>query len=365
MFVGWRDVLFAKGRFALISATVALITLLLVMLTGLTGGLGQQNTDALEKLPADRLVFAPSNAGAAASFTDSQISAGLLENWQQGESISEAVPLGISTGRLEAHSAVAMTLFATATDREIIETTAPLLEGSLPADGEVLLPAAVAADAGAQVGETVSFSGTDLRVSGITADTFYSHTPVGWANTATWQTATHQRESSAPDTVVGTVLLVSGTADYTALAQGTGTLAKTSTEAFAALPSYRSENSSLLTMQGFLYGISALVIISFITVWTIQRTRDIAVMRALGASPGFLTGDALAQTALILAGGVALGALAGLGAGALASSAVPFQLTALTVLAPAAGIWVLGMAGSLIALRRVAKVDPMIALGGN
>ena len=29
---------------------------------------------------------------------------------------------------------------------------------------------------------------------------------------------------------------------------------------YAALPSYRSENGSLMTMQGFLYGISALVV---------------------------------------------------------------------------------------------------------
>ncbi|MEU7992070.1 hypothetical protein [Rothia amarae] len=57
MFLGIREIFSARGRFALIAAVVGLLTLLLVMLTGLTGGLGQQNTAGLESLKADRLVF--------------------------------------------------------------------------------------------------------------------------------------------------------------------------------------------------------------------------------------------------------------------------------------------------------------------
>ena len=36
MYLGLRDIVAAKGRFTLITSVVALITLLLVMLTGLT-----------------------------------------------------------------------------------------------------------------------------------------------------------------------------------------------------------------------------------------------------------------------------------------------------------------------------------------
>lgn len=42
MFLGIRDITHAWGRFTLIGTVVGLITLLLVMLTGLTGGLGAQ-----------------------------------------------------------------------------------------------------------------------------------------------------------------------------------------------------------------------------------------------------------------------------------------------------------------------------------
>lgn len=42
MFLAIRDIRFARGRFALMGSVVALITLLLVMLSGLTAGLGNQ-----------------------------------------------------------------------------------------------------------------------------------------------------------------------------------------------------------------------------------------------------------------------------------------------------------------------------------
>ena len=46
-FLSVRDVRFARGRYALMGAVVALICLLLVFLTGLTNGLAHQNISAV------------------------------------------------------------------------------------------------------------------------------------------------------------------------------------------------------------------------------------------------------------------------------------------------------------------------------
>ena len=51
MFLGSRDLRHAKGRFALIGGVVALITLLVVMLTGLAAGLGRESVAAVSTLP--------------------------------------------------------------------------------------------------------------------------------------------------------------------------------------------------------------------------------------------------------------------------------------------------------------------------
>lgn len=64
-------------------------------------------------------------------------------------------------------------------------------------------------------------------------------------------------------------------------------------------------------IQGFLYGISALVTIAFLSVWTIQRTRDIAVLRALGATARYVLRDTVGQAAILLAVGAAVGGVVG------------------------------------------------------
>src|SRR5699024_4905204 len=82
MFLGLRDIRFAKGRFALMATVIGLITMLLVLLSGLTAGLGNQSTSAIADLPAKSVVFnTPKDA--KPSFTESVISPAQLATWQE------------------------------------------------------------------------------------------------------------------------------------------------------------------------------------------------------------------------------------------------------------------------------------------
>lgn len=363
MFLGIRDILFAKGRFALIGSVVGLITLLLVMLTGLTGGLGKQNTQAIEDLHADRMVFGTSGSSEPeVSYTNSTITDAQAEQWASASGVSSSTPVGFSQGNLEANSATGISIVGIPTDSSIVaDNIGSAAHDNLNVEnGKLIISQSIADKTGAAVSDTVTVSGQKLTVQAISYDTFFSHTPVAWTSTGTWQELAHV----APD-VVGTTLAVMGDGDFDALATDTHTVTATPKESFSGLAAYSSENKSLVTMQGFLYGISALVTISFLTVWTIQRTRDIAVMRALGASAKYLVKDAIFQAAVVLASGALIGALVGWALGILAAGVVPFQLEALTIAGPALGIWILGIIGAFIAVRRVSKIDPMIALGGN
>ncbi|GAA1381955.1 hypothetical protein GCM10009639_00540 [Kitasatospora putterlickiae] len=116
-------------------------------------------------------------------------------------------------------------------------------------------------------------------------------------------------------------------------------------------------------MRGFLFAISALVIGAFFTVWTIQRSGDIAVLKALGASTRYLLRDALGQAVVLLLLGTVLGTAVAAGLGALIGSAVPFVLDAPTVLVPAVVMIALGAVGAALSVRRITSVDPLTALG--
>lgn len=66
---------------------------------------------------------------------------------------------------------------------------------------------------------------------------------------------------------------------------------------------------TLSMIKWFLYVIAALVTGAFFLVWTIQRAGNIAALRAMGATKGFLLRDSLGQAVIILGASVIVGAL--------------------------------------------------------
>lgn len=365
MFLAIRDIRFAKGRFALMGGVVALITVLLVMLSGLTAGLGNQSTSALAGLPADRLVFgAPAGSSPKASFTESEVTGAQLAGWAGRDGVSRAEALGISQGRLQAlgaGGAPAGTANVAVFGVDAGGSLAPAPVG----DGTVVIGSGLAGELGLAVASRVSVGGTELAVSAVVEDQWYSHTGVVWTTLADWRKLARLAGTEAVATVIAASFEDGAAVDVAAADQGAGTVSTSREESFQALGSYRSENGSLMLMQAFLYGISALVIVAFLTVWTVQRTRDIAVLKALGGSSAYVLRDAMVQAAVVLVAGAAAGGAVGLLGGLLASRAAPFLITAQTTLLPLAGIVVLGLAGAALAVRGIARIDPLLALGGN
>lgn len=347
MFLGLRDIRSAGGRFALIASVVGLITLLIVMLTGLTQGLEARNTAALEALGKDGAKFVFTAPTGEASFSSSEISQEILDKWKDTAGAENVTPLGVNQTRIESNDrADAAAVMGLPVGTQVEGSTATIGEGAL-------VPKSVADKIEINAGDTLNIGGVAVKVDGVVDDTYYSHSSVVWVNSEVWK-----KESHSPG--IATVLLVRGDAQPQDLKNEKVTDLK---GAFAALASYKSEQSSLKSMQGFLYAISALVTVSFLTVWTLQRTRDIAVLTALGASKRYLLKDAIGQAAIVLAIGVTAGAAVGAILGLIVSQAVPFEVSVLSVLGPAVGIWLLGLVGSFVAVRNVTKVDPHIALG--
>jgi putative ABC transport system permease protein len=371
VFLAIRDLRFAKGRFALMAAVIALITFLLVMLSGLTAGLGNQSTSAIAGLRADQVVFgAPAGTPAKESFTESEVSREQLAAWSGRDGVSGVEALGISQVRAKAVGSAAGAPGGTA-------NVAVFGSGNgLPADppggllpapaagGTVVVGETLAEDLHLRPGSLLAVGGIELTVARVVPDQWYSHTGVVWTSLDDWRQLARTGNGS-----VGTVLAVTFDAgapvDVEAANAAAGTVSATREGSFQALGSFKSENGSLVLMQAFLYGISALVIVAFLTVWTVQRTRDIAVVKALGGSPGYVLRDAMVQAVIVLAAGTLAGGAMGLLGGFLAAQAAPFLVTPATTLLPVAGILLLGLAGAAAAVRGVTRVDPLLALGGN
>ncbi|HEX9228264.1 MAG TPA: FtsX-like permease family protein [Arthrobacter sp.] len=363
MYLALRDLHFAKGRFVLMGGVVALITLLLVLLSGLTAGLGNQSTSALAALPADQIVFgAPAGDSAKASFTESEVTRTQLADWAAREGVANAGLLGISQSRFQALGPAAAPSGTASV--AVFGTEGSGLAPGPVAEGTVVVGTSLAKELELQAGSRATVGGTELTVSAVVPDQWYSHTGVVWTTLGDWRKLAHITGQDAAATVIA-VTSDGQSLDVDAANAAAGTVSTTRDGSFQALGSYKSENGSLLLMQAFLYGISALVIVAFLTVWTVQRTRDVAVLKALGASSGYVLKDAMVQAAVVLLAGAVTGGAAGAAGGVLAAGAAPFLLTPETTLLPIAGIVVLGLAGAALAVRSITRVDPLLALGGS
>ncbi|MGW0990197.1 ABC transporter permease [Streptomyces sp. NPDC002486] len=359
MFVAWSDLKFAKGRFALMGTVIVLITLLVGLLSGLTAGLGQQNISAITGLPADKIAFQAPSGGQDVSYSSSTVTAEQWQQWARTPGVKGAEPLGITTTKATAgDKSTGVSAFGVQPGSRLAPHSDKLDERS------VVLSTTAADDLGIRAGDTFTLAGRQLTVAAVEGDAFFSHTPVVWTSLDGWQKAAPPTAGGDGPTATVIALTTASGADTAAADQAADTKTVSKDDSLSAIGSYTSENGSLQLMRGFLFAISALVIGAFFTVWTIQRSGDVAVLKALGASTPNLLKDALGQAVVLLTGGTLIGAGVAAGLGALvAGSAVPFLLTPATVLLPAAVMILLGALGAGLSIRRITSVDPLTALG--
>ena len=350
MYVAWRDLRAARGRFGLIGAVVVLVTVLVGLVSGLTAGLARESTSAIADLPADHVVLEAPEVGEKASLTTSQLDAATVDAWRSVPGVSDVTPVSVVVTRGAGERRASVTVMGAPAGSAVAPSVS---------DGSVVLSEGAASDLRLAVGGTLTLGDRELTVGAIEGDASLSHVPVVWTTPGDVPAQGRAEAGSA------TFLALTTTGDFDAAAAdaGLGTSTTTVKGALRTIGAFTSENGSLQMMQSFLLVISALVVGSFFTVWTVQRSGDVAVLRALGASTRLLLRDALGQALVLLLAGTGLGTLVVVGLGAVIGNVVPFMLSTTTVLVPFGALVVLGLAGAALAVRRVTSVDPLTALG--
>ena len=375
MFLALRELAFARTRFGLMGAVVALISVLMVLLSGLSSGLVVDGVSGLMRSPMDAVAFEDGTKTDSA-FTRSVVTSAEREAWAARDDVDAAELLGtaIVNAKNEDGTPVDLTLFGVEPGGFVEPQVG---DGSpLAAEGQVVLSVS-AQDEGVELGDvlTIDRVGTELEVVGFTTDQrTFGHVDIGYLHLRTWQeihsaTVPGQQASAEAYDAASVVALRGVDGALPDLAAGdadAGTSARTIEEAYDSSPGYTAEIMTMQLIQAFLYAISALVVGAFFTLWTVQRTRELAVMRAMGASTRFLLGDGLAQAAILLVVSVGAGLAVGLGLGSLlVGTGMPFELESGPIMTGALLLFGLGLFGAAVATVRIARVDPLTALGEN
>ncbi|MEH6623906.1 MAG: ABC transporter permease [Dietzia maris] len=372
MFLAWRELLHARSRFALMGSVVALISVLMVLLAGLTSGLVNDGVSGLQRMPVQAVAFAPETKTDSA-FTRSVVGPDQVEDWSAQPDVEIATPMGLSiiNAKSSAGTPVDLTLIGADPYGPLVPAAA---EGRIPtADGEILVSSTAAENV--SIGDTVTVDRLEipLTVVGIAADQHtFGHVDMAFTTLTTWQDVNsgtrfgeEPRASAREEYSVVALAGVDGqTPDLAAGDAVADTSARPMEEAYNASPGYQAETTTMSMITWFLYAISALVVGAFFAILTVQRSREIAVLRAMGASTGKLLIDAVGQALILLVAAIAVGVAIGVGLGSLlVGTGMPFALEAGPIALGATLLLVLGLIGATLATVRISSVDPHSALG--
>jgi len=367
MFVAIRDLKFAKGRFLLMGTVVALVAFLVITLSGLSAGLVKANISGLMALPVTHIAF---EATDHPGYRNTMIERYMWEGWAEQERVSKSEPLGhtVFNARSEDDVPLEIALWGLVDDSFI----APPLSRGENYGGEVSNGVVISRgllDKGVDIGDLIILDRvlTELRVVGVTDEyRAIGHVSIVYAPLAKWQEATYGPPGGSPpgeklpdilfDFVSVIVLQLDEGIDTVAIDDKLETTTLDRLGFYSASVGYDSEVQSVQMIQSLLFVITAVVIGAFFSIWTIQRTKEIGLIKALGASNVYVLKDALGQALLLIVVGTLVGLLGTLLFNNMVKDTeMPFMLENTTIMTAIVMLLIAGIAGAAMSIRRISK----------
>lgn len=379
MFLAIRELKFARGRFGLMGAVVSLIAILMVLLSGLSSGLVNDGVSGLKSLPVTAFAF-DEGTKTDNAFSRSVVDVEQVDAWKSQPGVKHADPVGagMTNATTDNGTQIDLSLFGIEPDSFLNPAVS---EGEQLSGLAGIVVSETAKGDGLELGTIITLDrlDTELEVIGFTeGQATFGHVDMAYLNLDTWRLIASgaaqpgtpsQAQVDALDFDVASVVALQAEdgeeIDVLAGDLAAGTTTVDLKESFNSSPGYEAETLTLSMIQVFLYGICALVVGAFFTVWTIQRQHELAVLRAVGASGRYLLRDSLTQAAILLLSFTALGVAAGVALGSAMPDGMPFALEAEPILTSSIITIVLGLVGAAVAVLRITRIDPNTALGGQ
>lgn len=372
MFIALRDLRRSWNRFLLVGLVVVLVALLTTVLGALANGLVRDGISGLRALPFDHMAF---EHGSQATFSRSTVDGDTLTAYRKVPGV-QATPLGVSFANAKSGSSkpdLDVALFGVEPDSFLVRDANAGQAGRSDAHAALagqpgLVLSGELASEGIQIGDEYTFtsSGTTLPVLGFTFDGSYGHAPIAYTSLETWQKLTYGNDARGRFSAIALQVPSDARSAVDKVAAGTGTEVKSKSATYGGSPGFTAEQSTMSLIRGFLLVISALVVGAFFTVLIVQRTRQVGLLKAMGASSWYVIRDGLAQMVIVVAIATAVGSAVGAGLIALMSGgSAPVELVPSTVISGVVLLIVAGVVGSLVPLKRITGIEPAIALGAS
>lgn len=369
------------GRFASISAVIALITVLILFLSGLGEGLGLGNREYVGGIDGDLLVY---QTTADLQIAASQLDRSVVASVRRVDGVAEVGAIAFASTVIEgAGSQDDPGLRVSLIGVEPGRPGAPrVLEGAgfaSSSGNEVVLGRQAALRSGATVGDVITVRSTqgavderyDLRVVGVTSGQQYQIAPSILVPLIAFDRVKPKADASVdlsrlPFNLVAVRTDTGATPETIAnrIEQEVRSVrAVDLVTAYENIPGYAAQQSTVDTQTGFTLVIGILVVGGFFQIQTLQKLGQIGMLKAIGASNLMVATATVLQIVFTNLVGVGLGALGTLALAATFPSTVPIVFQPGNVAVAVGGLLVIGPFGGLVALRSALRVEPLTALG--
>jgi len=353
-----------KGQFALIGLIVTLVAYLVFMINALGAGLLEQAGSAVKRLNADALVFADT---ANLSLQQSELSAQTVAAIRSAPGVEASSALGYVSVQPSTDPEKGPVAFLGFEPGTISEPK--LTDGRALAPGEtgaVLADRRFLEDRGLAVGDTVEVTSRlqpyTLEIVGeVDEGPFFFQNPL-WGAIEDWRLLKYGDDPQAP---AATLVMVSGAGGLTdSVPQHVpGTEAATPAQTFNSIPGVGPQQNTANAIQGFGLVIGATVIGVFFYVLTLQKVGQIGILKAIGASSWFVFRQLLVQVLLISTIGLIIALPLTVVTVDLLQASVPLLVEPSRIVLTVVLLLGTAVVGVLFSGRRIATVDPLIALG--
>ncbi len=356
----------AKLRFLLLSSAIGLLVFLILFQQALFGGLVTSFIGAIENQNAPVLAFGDQ---ARKNVEASLIFPGLEEQIMAVPGVAATGPIGENTFTVEAGAKQQDAALFGYELGGLGEPTS-LIEGRQPEGPGEGVTSFGSDNAGFEIGDTITVLGeqpTDITVVGIAEDARWSVQATVFVSYDTYVLAKQALDPAAP--VLASLIAVEPTdgTDPGALAASIteavdGIEALTRQQAIDGNPGVQGVNSSFSIILALAFMVVVLVVGFFFLILTVQKSKPLTLLRAIGAPSSYLVRNLLGQIVIVMLAGIAIGIGLTLVVGAATTGgAIEVSLDPASVLPTIALLTVLAIVGGLASVRRVLQIDPIRA----
>lgn len=367
MRLAFAEIRRAKLRFALLTGAVALLLFLILFQQSLAGSLLGQFTGGLERQSATVLVY---SADARQSVDASRVLPSQLEEVSMVDGVASAGPIGEATfsARVADGELKDTTIFGYELGGPGSPTT--LSEGSLPTGPGEAVASSGDAGNGYGIGERITIvpGDTPITIVGLADNVQFNVQPTLFLSYETFTELVKTTNPDATDVLPNLIGVdpASGVDPVTLAAdineQVGGVDAMDRDTAVASLPGVSSIQQSFNIILGLAFIVVILLTGFFFLIITVQKVSSLTLLRAAGASGGFLLRNLVIQVVLVIGAALAIAVpLTVVAVSASSSEAFAATVEPTIIVTTSLAVIVLGIIASIGAMRRVAKIDPAAA----